>query len=87
MSSTAAFRQKRCGMLRESGFSVWQESSARRDRWGRRLCAVARMAGLAKHLQHPVGDQEAADDVRHRGKQRDRAQNADRRSDNRFPSP
>ena len=30
-----------------------------------------------EHLQHPVGDQEAADDVGHRGEQRDRAQDAD----------
>src|SRR5574341_1497935 len=40
--------------------------------------ARCRASLLLEHLEHAVRDQEAADDVRHRGEQRDRAQDADR---------
>ena len=56
------------------------------DDLDRRSPSLARLP-LLEHLQHAVGDQEAADDVGHRGEDRDRAEHrAQRRSSARRPA-
>ena len=52
---------------------------------GLSISVSLRSPGDLEHFQHPVGDQETANDIRHRGKQCNRPQQSD--PDGLFPSP